>query len=71
MARIVFIGVGDVELTRRVASALMLAPSLRGELEIVLHDDDPGRLATTASTTTTTTRVMTPREKRTRTLKNL
>ncbi|MEV0162316.1 alpha-glucosidase/alpha-galactosidase [Nonomuraea fuscirosea] len=47
MARIVFIGVGDVELTRRVASALMLAPSLRGELEIVLHDDDPGRLATT------------------------
>ncbi|MEV0824790.1 family 4 glycosyl hydrolase [Nonomuraea rubra] len=47
MARIVFIGVGDVELTRRVLSALMLAPALRGELEVVLHDDDPGRLATT------------------------
>ncbi len=46
MARIVFIGVGDVELTRRVVSALVLAPALRGELEIVLHDDDPGRLAT-------------------------
>ncbi|SEG99947.1 alpha-galactosidase [Nonomuraea solani] len=46
MARIVFIGVGDVELTRRVVSALALAPLLRGELEIVLHDDDPGRLAT-------------------------
>ncbi|MFG1706645.1 alpha-glucosidase/alpha-galactosidase [Nonomuraea sp. M3C6] len=47
MARIVFIGVGDVELTRRVVSTLVLAPPLRGELEIVLNDDDPGRLATT------------------------
>ncbi|MFC4120005.1 alpha-glucosidase/alpha-galactosidase [Nonomuraea zeae] len=46
MARIVFIGVGDVELTRRVLSALVLVPELRGELEIVLYDDDPGRLAT-------------------------
>jgi alpha-galactosidase len=46
MARIVFFGVGDVELTRRVLSALVLVPELRGELEIVLHDSDPGRLAT-------------------------
>ncbi|SDK30436.1 hypothetical protein [Nonomuraea jiangxiensis] len=46
MARIVFIGVGDVELMRRVVSALSLASELHGELEIVLHDDDPSRLAT-------------------------
>ncbi|XVQ84383.1 hypothetical protein ACQP2K_37050 [Microbispora siamensis] len=46
MARIVFVGVGDVELTRRVVSDLLLAPSLRGELEIVLHDENPGQLAT-------------------------
>ncbi|MEV4475574.1 alpha-glucosidase/alpha-galactosidase [Nonomuraea salmonea] len=47
MARVVFIGVGDVELTRRVVSALVLGAGLRGELEIVLHDDDPGKLVTT------------------------
>ncbi|MEO3872093.1 hypothetical protein ABGB18_25035 [Nonomuraea sp. B12E4] len=46
MARIVFIGAGDVELLRRALSALLLASELHGELEVVLHDDDPGRLAT-------------------------
>ncbi|GLX00453.1 alpha-galactosidase [Microtetraspora sp. NBRC 16547] len=46
MARIVFIGAGHVDLMRRVVSDLFLAPSLRGALEIVLHDEDPGRLAT-------------------------
>jgi alpha-galactosidase/6-phospho-beta-glucosidase family protein len=44
--QIVFVGVGDVELMRRVVSDLMLAPELRGELRIALHDPDPGRLAT-------------------------
>ncbi|GAA5059292.1 alpha-galactosidase [Thermocatellispora tengchongensis] len=46
MARIVFVGVADVDLLRRVVSDLVLAPSLRGGLEIVLHDEDPGHLAT-------------------------
>jgi alpha-galactosidase/6-phospho-beta-glucosidase family protein len=46
MARIVFIGAGDVDLLRRIVSDLLLAPALRGELEIVLYDDDPGHLAT-------------------------
>ncbi|MFG3436928.1 alpha-galactosidase [Nonomuraea sp. NPDC047897] len=46
MSRIVFIGAGDVDLTRRVASDLLLEPGLRGGLEIVLHDTDPAVLAT-------------------------
>ncbi|MER7500290.1 alpha-glucosidase/alpha-galactosidase [Nonomuraea pusilla] len=46
MSRIVFVGLSQVELTRRVVSDLLLAPSLRGELEIVLHDADGGLLAT-------------------------
>ncbi|MFI6502862.1 alpha-glucosidase/alpha-galactosidase [Nonomuraea typhae] len=46
MRRIVFVGLGDVEVVRRVLSDLLLAPELRGELEIVLHDADPGLLAT-------------------------
>ncbi|MEV0195614.1 alpha-glucosidase/alpha-galactosidase [Nonomuraea sp. NPDC050691] len=46
MARIVFVGAGQVDLIRRVVSDLFLASSLKGRLEIVLHDDDPCRLAT-------------------------
>ncbi|MFI6787178.1 alpha-glucosidase/alpha-galactosidase [Nonomuraea sp. NPDC050383] len=46
MARIVFVGAGNVELVRRVLSDLFLASSLRGRLEVVLHDDDPAHLAT-------------------------
>ncbi|NUW31140.1 alpha-glucosidase/alpha-galactosidase [Nonomuraea sp. SMC257] len=46
MARIVFVGAGQVDLIRRVVSDLFLASSLKGRLEIVLHDDDPGHLAT-------------------------
>lgn len=46
MPRIVLVGVAHVELTRRVLSDLFLHPELRGQLDIVLHDDDPGVLAT-------------------------
>lgn len=46
MRRIVFVGLGDVEVVRRVLSDLLLTPELRGELEIVLHDPDPGLRAT-------------------------
>ncbi|MBN6054295.1 alpha-glucosidase/alpha-galactosidase, partial [Nonomuraea sp. RK-328] len=46
MARIVFVGAAQVDLIRRVVSDLFLASALKGRLEIVLHDDDPGRLAT-------------------------
>ncbi|MFE3454513.1 alpha-glucosidase/alpha-galactosidase [Nonomuraea sp. NPDC059194] len=46
MSRIVFVGAGDVELTRRILSDLFLSEPLHGGLDIVLHDDDPARLAT-------------------------
>ncbi|MBB6347045.1 alpha-galactosidase [Nonomuraea muscovyensis] len=46
MSRIVFIGAGNVDLTRRVVSDLLLESGLHGELEIVLHDTDPAVLAT-------------------------
>ncbi|MFI6483407.1 alpha-glucosidase/alpha-galactosidase [Nonomuraea sp. NPDC050663] len=46
MRRIVFIGLGDVEIVRRVLSDLLLNPALHGTLEIRLHDTDPGLMAT-------------------------
>ncbi|MEV4888940.1 alpha-glucosidase/alpha-galactosidase [Nonomuraea sp. NPDC055795] len=46
MRRIVLVGLGDVELVRRVLSDLLLTPALRGQLEVVLHDADPGLRAT-------------------------
>lgn len=46
MPRIVMVGLAHVELTRRVLSDLLLHSGLQGELEVVLHDDDPGLLAT-------------------------
>ncbi|MGW4473319.1 family 4 glycosyl hydrolase [Nonomuraea sp. NPDC004354] len=46
MSRIVFVGAGSVELTRKILSDLFLSEPLRGELDIVLHDEDPARLAT-------------------------
>ncbi|GAA3468471.1 family 4 glycosyl hydrolase [Nonomuraea roseola] len=46
MSRIVFVGAGNVELTRRILSDLLLSEPLRGSLELVLHDTDPARLAT-------------------------
>ncbi|WP_431900160.1 hypothetical protein [Nonomuraea sp. bgisy101] len=46
MSRIVFVGAGNVEPTRRILSDLFLSDPLHGDLDIVLHDDDPARLAT-------------------------
>ncbi|MEU7894754.1 alpha-glucosidase/alpha-galactosidase [Nonomuraea sp. NPDC049152] len=46
MSRIVFVGAGNVEPTRRILSDLFLSEQLHGRLDIVLHDDDPARLAT-------------------------
>ncbi|MFJ2158098.1 alpha-glucosidase/alpha-galactosidase [Streptomyces sp. NPDC087856] len=43
---IVLTGAGNVELTRRILADLFTVPELRGTLRIVLHDIDPGRLAT-------------------------
>ena len=46
MIKIVFIGAGNVELTRRILSDLFTAPELRDRLRIVLDDIDPERLVT-------------------------
>jgi alpha-galactosidase/6-phospho-beta-glucosidase family protein len=45
MHKIVLIGAGNVELTRRILSDLFVAPELRHQLHIVLDDIDPERLA--------------------------
>src|SRR5579863_7397052 len=46
MSKIVFIGAGNVELTRRILSDLFAAPELPRRLHIVLDDIDSDRLAT-------------------------
>ncbi|GAA3208787.1 alpha-glucosidase/alpha-galactosidase [Actinocorallia longicatena] len=46
MRKIVFVGVGDVQLLRGIVSDLLLSEDLRGGLEIVLNDSDAGQLAT-------------------------
>src|SRR5579862_1307440 len=46
MSKIVFIGAGNVELTRRILSDLFAAPELQRRLHIVLDDIDSDRLAT-------------------------
>jgi alpha-galactosidase len=44
MSKIVLIGAGNVELTRRILSDLFTAPELHGQLHIVLDDVDRERL---------------------------
>jgi alpha-galactosidase len=44
MSKIVLIGAGNVELTRRILSDLFTVPDLRGRLHIVLDDIDEERL---------------------------
>jgi alpha-galactosidase len=46
MTKIVFIGAGNIELTRRILSDLFVAPELQHRLRIVLDDTDSERLAT-------------------------
>jgi alpha-galactosidase len=46
MTKIVFIGAGNIELTRRILSDLFAAPELQHRLRIVLDDIDSERLAT-------------------------
>ncbi|GAA4055495.1 alpha-galactosidase [Nonomuraea soli] len=46
MAKVVIIGAGNVELTRKILSDLFSCAELAGTLHIALHDVDPGRLAT-------------------------
>lgn len=45
MRRIVIIGAGSVEFTRNIVADLCSYAELHGQLEIVLHDIDPERLA--------------------------
>ena len=45
MTKIVFIGAGNVELTRRILSDLFAVPELEHRLRIVLDDVDMERLA--------------------------
>ncbi len=46
MAKVTFVGAGNVELTRKILSDLLSSPELAGGLRVALHDIDPGRLAT-------------------------
>ena len=46
MSKIVLIGAGNVELTRRILSDLFTVPELHGQLHIVLDDIDAERLGT-------------------------
>ncbi|HEX8781329.1 MAG TPA: alpha-galactosidase [Nocardioides sp.] len=46
MAKVVFAGAGNVELTRKILSDLLSSPNLADTLHIALHDVDPQRLAT-------------------------
>jgi alpha-galactosidase len=46
MSKIVLVGAGNVELTRRILSDLFTLPELRGELHVVLDDIDAERLGT-------------------------
>jgi alpha-galactosidase len=46
MTKIVFIGAGNVELTRRILSDLFTTPDVQHGLRIVLDDIDPERLVT-------------------------
>ena len=45
MHKIVLIGAGNVELTRRILSDLFVVPELQHQLHVVLDDIDPERLA--------------------------
>lgn len=46
MSRLVLTGAGNVELTRRILSDLLVLPEPAGALHIALHDVDPERLST-------------------------
>jgi alpha-galactosidase len=46
MSRLVLTGAGNVKMTRRILSDLLVLPALAGALHLVLHDVDPERLAT-------------------------
>jgi len=46
MSKIVLVGAGNVELTRRILSDLFTVPELRGELHVVLDDIGAERLGT-------------------------
>ncbi|OPG09271.1 alpha-galactosidase [Microbispora sp. GKU 823] len=46
MAKVAFVGAGNVELTRKILSDLMSSPELAGSLRVALHDIDHDRLAT-------------------------
>jgi alpha-galactosidase/6-phospho-beta-glucosidase family protein len=46
MTGLVLIGAGNVGMTRRILSDLLVLPGLGGDLRIVLHDIDPERLST-------------------------
>ena len=46
MTGLVLTGAGNVELTRRILSDLLVVPGLAGALRVTLHDIDPERLAT-------------------------
>jgi alpha-galactosidase/6-phospho-beta-glucosidase family protein len=46
MTGLVLTGAGNVGMTRRILSDLLVLPELRGNLRIVLHDVDPERLST-------------------------
>jgi alpha-galactosidase/6-phospho-beta-glucosidase family protein len=46
MTGLVLTGAGNVEMTRRILSDLLVLPGLAGALRIALHDIDPERLST-------------------------